>query len=122
MQWGRLDLEKSVRRRVRPELGRSFTAEALEQIEVRTASFIEGDDLAVNDRTFGQFGKGLDDERVVVIEGFAPPRKQAHAAIRFDRDSAVSIELDFVEPTRSVRQLCDGSAVHGLNEVGLSFG
>jgi hypothetical protein len=60
---------------------RCFAAEILEQIEVWSASFIEGDDLTINDRTFGKFSKGLDDESVVVIEGFAPPRKQIYAAI-----------------------------------------
>jgi hypothetical protein len=43
-----------------------------------------------------RLGKGLNDQWVVVIEGFAPPRKQAHAAIRFDRDSAIAVEFDFL--------------------------
>ena len=68
----------------------------------------------------GEFGKSLDDQCVVVIEGFAPPRKQAYAAIRFDGDSAIAVEFDFVEPTRPVRQLCDGGAVHRFDEVGFS--
>ena len=57
-----------------------------------------------------------------MVEQFAPPRKQIHAEIRFDGDSAVTIEFDFVEPSRSVDQLWDGSAVHWFDEVGLSFG
>jgi len=55
---------------------------------------VESNDLTVNDRAFGEFGKGLDDERVVVIEGFAPPRKQVHAAIVFRRYGTIAIELD----------------------------
>lgn len=73
-----------------------LAAEILELIEVRSARFIESDDLTINDGAFGEFGKGLDDEWVVVIEGFATPRKQVNAPIRFERDSAVAIELDFL--------------------------
>ena len=31
-----------------------------------------------------------------MIEGFASARKQIHAAIRLDGDSAVSVQLDFL--------------------------
>jgi len=56
------------------------------------------------------------DVRMMMLEGFAPPREQVDAAIRFYGDSAVAIELDFVEPFRPVRQLCDGRAIHRFDE------
>jgi hypothetical protein len=52
-----------------------FAAEISEPIEVWSAWFIESDDLTINDRAFWKLGKGLNDEWVVVIEGFAPPGK-----------------------------------------------
>jgi hypothetical protein len=56
-----------------------------------------------------------------MIEGFAPPRKQVDAAIRFDRDSAIAIKLTFEGPSLPIGQLRDGSAVHRCDEVGFSF-
>ena len=50
-----------------------FAAKVLEQIEIRSARFVESDDLAINDRTFREFGKGLDDEWIVMVEGFTSP-------------------------------------------------
>jgi hypothetical protein len=50
-----------------------------------------------------------------------PPRKQVDAAIRFDGDSAIAIQLDLEDPSWSICQFRDGSAVHGLNEGGFSF-
>jgi len=56
-----------------------------------------------------------------MIENFVPPRKQIHAAIRFDRDSGVAVEFDFEEPSRPVDQLWGGRTVHRFDEVGFSF-
>jgi hypothetical protein len=57
------------------ELSQLAIAAFLLQIRAETARFIESHDLTINDRAFGNFGKGLDDKWVVVIEGFASARK-----------------------------------------------
>ena len=56
-----------------------------------------------------------------MIEGFVPPGIQVHAAIRFDGDSAVSIQFNFQGPIRAVRQVRDRGTVHRFDEVGVSF-
>ncbi len=57
-----------------------------------------------------------------MVEQFVSPRKQIDAAIRFDGDSAVAVEFNFVEPSRPVEQLWDWSAVHWFDELSLSLG
>ena len=65
--------------------------------------------------------KCLNDVRIVTIDGFVSPREHDGAAIRFDGDSAVAIELDLEDPFRPVCKLRDGSAVHRVDELGFSF-
>ncbi len=44
----------------------------------------------------GKIAKRFDKVRILMVERFVPPRKQIHAAIRFDRDSAIAVEFDFL--------------------------
>ena len=55
------------------------------------------------------------------VEGLAPQRKQIHEQTILDRHSAVAVEFNFVEPSRPVDQLWDGSAVHWFDELGCPF-
>src|SRR5438876_12077140 len=57
-----------------------------------------------------------------MVEGLVPPRKQHCTTIRFDTNSAVAIELNFVNPLRAVGQLRDRGAVHRFDEVRFSIG
>jgi hypothetical protein len=55
-----------------------------------------------------------------MVERFVPPRKQIHTDTRLDRDSAITVEFYFEDPSRPVDELWDGGAVHWFDEVGLA--
>ena len=56
-----------------------------------------------------------------MVEGFVPPREQIHATVRFDHDSAVAVEFDFVGPIRPLGEFGNRGAIHWFNEGGFSF-
>jgi hypothetical protein len=98
-----------------------FLAITLEQIEVRSARFIESYNFSIDHGAFGKIAKGFDKIRILMVERFVPPRKQIHTDVRFERDSAIAVEFNFIEPSRPVDQLWDGSAVHWFDEVSFSY-
>src|SRR5439155_19972001 len=72
-----------------------FRAEILQQIEVRTATLIDGNYFSINDGSLGQIRQRLHDVRKLSMEGFFPPREQRQTSSRLHRKGAISVELNF---------------------------
>jgi len=49
--------------------------------------------------------ESFDEVGILMVERFAPTRKEIYSTIRFDGNSAVSFQLNFVGPIWSLREL-----------------
>jgi hypothetical protein len=83
---------------------------------------IEVSDLSIHHCVFGQVARSLENVLVLAAERFALSRIQAQLAIRVDLQSAVSIELDLVHPSGTIRQLSSGQTFHRFNEASFAAG
>jgi hypothetical protein len=68
----------------------------LQQIELRSRRIVQCHNLAVEDSTVRQIVEGFDYVRVLLIERLLATGEQPNLAIRFDGDSAVAIEFNFL--------------------------
>jgi hypothetical protein len=94
----------------------------LKQIEVWPTRFVERDDFAVHNRVLRELVQRLNDVRILPVKQFAITREEIQFAVRVDGDGSIPVELDLVDPVRTLGRLGDGETLHGLDEPGLTKG
>ena len=73
---------------------RCLSAEILQEIEVRPAAIIDGDNFSIDDRSLRQIGQRLDDIRKLSVQRFSSPREQCDAGFRLDYKGPITVEFD----------------------------
>ena len=81
------------------------------------SSIIEGDNLTIDDTAVWQIAESFDDIGILRVEGLLAPRKQIDTIARLDRDGAVAVELDLINPLRPVSKFGYRHALHWFDEV-----
>src|SRR5215470_12465015 len=92
----------------------------LKRIEIGSSRFIESNNLAIDDCVLRKIHKDVSYRFELLIEGFAPTRKEHQLVSGFHGDGTITIKLDFVDPLRAIRQLRDSQTLHRLDERGFS--
>jgi hypothetical protein len=70
----------------------------LEKIEIRPARLIQCDNLTVDYGVVWKVCQGFEDKRILSVEGIPAPGEEIQLACRFHGESAIAIQLDFVDP------------------------
>jgi len=94
----------------------------LKQTEVWFSLVVERDDLAIHDGVLRKITERFIHERILPIERVAAPGKQIERTVRTNRQSAISIELDLVDPIGAVGNLWNGQTFHDFDECGFPQG
>jgi hypothetical protein len=89
----------------------------LQEIKVGLSSIIEGDNLTIDDTAVWQIAESFDNIGILSVKGLLAPRKQIDTIARLDRDGAVAIEFDLVNPLRPVAEFSYRLALHWFDEV-----
>src|SRR5215472_1312544 len=96
--------------------GRGATV-VLQEIKVGLSGIIESDNLTIDDTVVWQIAESFDDIEILSVEGLLAPRKQIDTIARLDRDGAVAVELDLVNPLRPVTEFSYRLALHWFDEL-----
>jgi len=89
----------------------------LQEIKVGLSSIIESDNLTIDDTAVRQIAESFEDIGILSVEGLLAPRKQIGTIARLDRDGAVAVELDLVNPLRPVPEFRYRLALHWFDEA-----
>ena len=93
----------------------------MEEIERDPPVCIQSYDLAVYKGAGRDPFAGTGDLRELVCKEVSSPRPECHLGRISPRETAVSVELNFVEPFLALRQFVDQPRIHRLNEPDLLF-
>src|SRR4029077_7819955 len=81
-----------------------FGPEILQEIEVGSAAVVDGDHLAIHNRSLGQIGECLHDIGKLSVKKFYIPGEQVHTSWRLHRKRSISVEFNFPNARRALRQ------------------
>jgi hypothetical protein len=95
----------------------SGAAVVLQEIKVGLSGIIESDNLTIDDTAVWQIAESFEDIGILSVEGLPAPRKQIDTIARLDRDGAVAVELDLVNPVRPVPEFSYRLALHWFDEA-----
>ena len=97
------------------ERGMLMGSVRLKELERRSSILVQRSDLTVDDEVGLQRFKSIAQDRVILIEKLAVAREELNLGSRFERECAVPIELDFVDPIAG-RQFRDRERQHRFDE------
>jgi hypothetical protein len=89
----------------------------LQGVERRTALFVECNHLTVDDRVVRHVGERIHDARVSDVEVVVVPRSQVNGPIALERNRAIAVELQLVQPSRIIGQRIRLQQQHRLDET-----